>query len=312
MLVAGAATALAGRAAHANVSRTHWQGRAFGAEVSIVIADGDVERARFALADAAAAIENLERALSLYRRDSDLVRLNASGHLDDPPAALVDVLHVAQTMSAVSEGAFDATVQPLWDVYAHSGGGALDFDEALEQARARVGWRRVRVAPDRIDFADPGTAVTLNGVSQGYAADRIVERLRAHGFRHVLADLGEFRALGGSSPATPWRVGIEWPHRRGLAAVIDLRDRALATSSPFGTTFDRTGEHHHLFDPRTGRSAHSWTSVSVVAETAVVADALSTAIAVAPMPAAEAILAKGGGLEALLIDRKGQAHRIRA
>jgi FAD:protein FMN transferase len=315
MLAAGA-TALAGRAAPAYVSRTEWHGRAFGAEVSIVIADGDVARAQLALEDAAAAIERLENALSLYRPNSGLVRLNAAGQLDDPPSALVDVFNVAQNVSALSDGAFDATVQPLWSVYANfaggAGWGAAGFGDALERAWARVGWRHVRVAPDQIDFAQPDMAATLNGVAQGYAADRVVERLRAHGFRHVLADLGEFRALGGASPATPWRVGIEWPQRRGFAAVMDLRDRALATSSPYGTTFDRTGERHHLFDPRTGRSAHGWTSVSVVAATATVADALSTAIAVAPMPAAEAILAKGGGLEALLIDRKGHVHRIRA
>ena len=94
--------------------------------------------------------------------------------------------------------------------------------------------------------------------------------------------------------------------------MLGLSGQAVATSSPLATTFDAQGERHHLFDPRTGRSARSWASVSVIAETAMRADALATAIAVAPEPAAEAILAAGGGSEAILIDRAGRIVRIRA
>jgi thiamine biosynthesis lipoprotein len=81
---------------------------------------------------------------------------------------------------------------------------------------------------------------------------------------------------------------------------------ALPTSGGYGTVFDALGRHHHLFDPKTGRSAHRCRSVSVTADTAVTADALSTALAVAPTDKAVGILRAGGGRAARLIDSAGE------
>lgn len=293
-----------------------WQGQAFGAETSITIGTDDVRHAHGALADAVAEIDRLERALSLYRRDSALVRLNTAGHLDDPPQALRAVLQAAAEVSRISGGAFDVTVQPLWEAHLRAAADPHGSDAAIEEARTHVGWQDVRIERQRISFARPRMAVTLNGIAQGYAADHIAEMLRTRGFDHVLADLGEFRAIGMRATGMPWRVGVAQPvGGRGpsaLATVLDLADRGLATSSPLGTPLDRAGIRHHLFDPHTGRCVATWASASVVAPTAMVADALSTAIAVAPPDAAQHILAAGGGIEAIVIDFGGGIRRLRA
>jgi thiamine biosynthesis lipoprotein len=311
------AAAVPGRPGAAERKPARWQGRAFGADATITIDAGDGADARRALAAAVAEIGRLEQALSLYRPDSALVRLNATGHLDDPPPMLCEVLAAAAQVSEISDGAFDATVQPLWQAHLRAARDPQGLDAAIERARERIGWRKVRLGPHRLSFDRPGMAVTLNGIAQGYAADRIAEVLRREGFDRVLADLGEHRAVGGRAAGQPWQIGIERPgngHRLadGIAAVVALTDRGLATSSPFGTPLDRLGTRHHLFDPRTGRSAASWASVSVIAPTAMTADALSTAMAVAPADAAAAILAGGGGIEAVLIDFEGRVRRLRA
>jgi thiamine biosynthesis lipoprotein len=312
LLAGSAATALPGPAAREETPFVRWHGHAFGAEVSLTIRDPDVVRSEAALRDCLAEIARLEDVLSLYRPDSALARLNARGALDAPPIELVEVLTAAGRMSANSDGAFDVTVQPLWSVYVRAQRDPRGFEERLQEARARIGWQRLRIAPDRVAFAAPGMAATLNGIAQGYAADRIAARLRARGFTHVLADLGEYRALGGRTPDEAWRIGIERPDSDDLAATLALSDAALATSSPSGFRFDTKDERHHLFDPRTGRSATSWAQVSVIAADATTADALSTAIAVAPMDAAESLLAAGGGREAVLIDAQGRLRRVRA
>ena len=87
-------------------------------------------------------------------------------------------------------------------------------------------------------------------------------------------------------------------------------DTAVATSGGYGTVFEPSGRFHHLFVPATGNCAHSWASVSVTAATATIADALSTAIAVAPRDHAGALLRAGGGIAALLIDQDGNTHRV--
>lgn len=310
-LLAGAAAALATPAA-AEVPVVRWRGVAFGAEAVVSIRDPDRTKAERALAACRGEIERIERVFSLRRRDSALARLNAEGAIEDPPAELVEALSFASHLSRISDGAFDVTVQPLWGIYVRAQRNrfrrARAFAAAVDEARSRIDWRRLAVSADRIRFSSSGMATTLNGLVQGYATDRIAERLRSAGFPHVLVDLGELRGMGERRPGEPWRIGVGAPGHPDVAAVIDLADGAVATSSPQATAFDAAVHHHHLFDPHTGRSAQSWSSVSVVAPTAMLADALSTAIAVAPRSAAEALLAAGGGARAVLMDGDRIVH----
>ena len=309
------AAALPRRAAASGPGFTRWRGLAFGADVAICIEDDDRESAQLAIADAVAEMRRLEQTLSLYLPDSALVRLNASGCLEQPPQALRDVLAAAMRVSEISDGAFDVTVQPLWEAHMRAARDTTRFELAVEAARARVGWRKVRLESHRVSFEQPDMAVTLNGIAQGYAADRVAFRLRSHGFRHVLADVGEYRAIGGHALGHPWRLGIESPvplrSLQSIADVVEMDDGGLATSSPFGTPFNRDASRHHLFDPQTGRSSASWASVSVIAATAMLADALSTAIAVAPADRAADVLTAGGGIAAILIDFSGAVRRLR-
>ena len=218
--------------------------------------------------------------------------------------------------AARTNGAFDPSVQPLWTLYAgYFAAPAPDPAgppaAAVEAARAKVDWRRIRVDDAGVVLTATGMALTLNGIAQGFITDRVADRLRAQGITHVLLDLGEMRALGAHPGGTPWRIGIADP--RDPAEVLEsvaLMDTALATSGGYGTVFEPSGRFHHLFVPATGNCAHSWASVSVTAATATIADALSTAIAVAPRDQAGALLRAGGGMAALLIDQDGNTHRL--
>src|SRR5512132_1365639 len=177
----------------------------------------------------------------------------------------------ARRFGELTGGAFDVTVQPLWQLYAaHFTAHPDDADgpSAAELRRAcHLGdFRRIEVAPGRITLP-PEMAFTLNGIAQGYITDRIAELLRARGWTDVLIDLGELRGLGGHPDGRPWTIGLPDPRRaQALIAEIPLGQRAAATSAGSGTTFDRAGRYHHLFVPRTGRSATTYSAVTVVAE----------------------------------------------
>src|SRR5690606_30853106 len=93
----------------------------------------------------------------------------------------------------------------------------------------------------------------------------------------ILVDTGELRALGGAPDGGAWPVRLETGER------LALRQRALATSAPLGTTFDEAGRDGHILDPATGRPAPSqWRAVSISAPSAAIADALATAACLAP------------------------------
>jgi thiamine biosynthesis lipoprotein len=91
---------------------------------------------------------------------------------------------------------------------------------------------------------------------------------------------------------------------------LDLCDRSLCTSGGYGTKFEVTGRFHHLFDPATGASAHHYIAVSVFAASAMVADALSTALYVTPPERGAAVLASFPGVSALATKPDGTVQRL--
>jgi len=277
-----------------------WSGAAMGTTARLVLQGGDRAAAAQAVGRCLVELARLERVFSLFQPDSALARLNRDGRLDAPPAELVEVLDAARRMHALSSGAFDPTVQPLWDLYARHGSDA--HPAMVAAALARVGMDRVSVSGRGIAFPEPGMALTLNGIAQGYITDRIAALLRDHGFRHVLVDLGELRALGPRADGLPWRVGVEGP---GAALALDLDGLAAATSSGAGTAVDAAGRVQHIFDPATGRSSRQARRVTVVARDATTADALSTALCVVPPDRVHACFAASGALAAYVVPADG-------
>ena len=308
---------------HASDRRTVsvWRGTAMGALASMTLVHPDRAKAQAVIAECVGEIERLESIFSLYRPASAISRLNDAGQLAHPPHALVELLSFALALSRDTAGAFDPTIQPLYRLYARhfsqprptSAGPSAREIEAVLRA---VDFRAVDVAGSRIVLRRAGMALTLNGVAQGYITDRIAERLRGSGFDDVLVDIGEARALGLGRDGVPWRAGIADPRRpEAIVAHVTLgegRDRhaALATSGGYGMRFGPDPSIHHLFDPRTGRSANQWLSVSVTAGRATVADGLSTSLAIVPPRRGAALLRAHGPARAYFVDARGVVSRM--
>ena len=272
------AAAPAAARAHAGTARL-WTGQALGARVSIRL---DHSEAKAIAARVMAEIDRLEGILSLYRPESALCRLNREGQLIAPPFELLDCLSLADAVHRASNGRFDPSVQPLWALWAESAavGGRPDAD-AIKEARRRTGWDKIAFDATAITLR-PGMALTLNGIGQGYVADRVASLLEAENLTDILIDTGELRAIGGK----PEGDGISregWPVRLETGGRVALRQRALATSAPLGTTFDQTGKDGHILDPATGMPARApWRAVSISAASAAIADALATSACLMP------------------------------
>ncbi|MHC4993647.1 MAG: FAD:protein FMN transferase [Planctomycetota bacterium] len=299
-----------GRAAGApdlrRVSRTD---HALGSAVTLTALHHDESAARAALDAAFDELERVEDLMSVYRSDSQLGRLNATGRLDRPHPYLLEVLRHAQAVARRSRGAFDVTVQPLWRLYREAQrAGAAPSAKAIESARALVDYRELRVTGRRVELRRDGARVTLNGIAQGFAADRVMRVLRERGVEHAIIDTGEIAPLGARADGDPWKVGIQHPRRPDAClALAALRGRCLATSGDYATVFSDDHERHHLFDPRTGRSAGALASVSVVAPTAMAADALSTAVFVLGPAGGAELISRTPGADALLVTKDGSA-----
>ncbi|MCC0029229.1 MAG: FAD:protein FMN transferase [Brucellaceae bacterium] len=252
-----------------------WEGFALGATCSIAISVGQQAQSEAALDAALAEIGRMEALFSLYRADSALMRLNRAGRLDDPAPDMVRLLGLSDDVYRLTAGRFDPTIQPVWRLLAETRG--YPDAASLAAARALVGWQHVICGSRSVVFAKPGMALTLNGIAQGYATDRVADVLRANGCTGVLADIGEIAAIGERAPGQPWRIAVA---ERGDSAPeehVELADMSIATSSPHGTVLDADGRVGHIVDPLGEGAPPQWRRVSVIHPSAAMADGLSTA-----------------------------------
>ena len=300
--------------AHAKSSLLQWRDTAMvglGTTLSLRAGHTNGEQARIALDAAVAAIRHVEAQMSLFNPNSALSTLNREGVLNNPHPDLVRVLQLAQQVSAQSQGAFDVTVQPLWLAWATAQrAGRLPTQDEINVARARVGWRKLEVTADRVRFLRPGMALTLNGIAQGFAGDLARRVLEAHGIEHALIDTGEWSAWGQSPEQGRWTLGIANPRmdsssQSALIAKISMDGRAMATSSDAHYRFGQDDIHHHIFDPHTGYSPRSISSVTVLATSCALADALTKVMFMGD--AAQALsLAKRWNVDVLVVEKNGR------
>lgn len=298
--IAGSGLLLVRRAAHA-----------FGTGVSISVVHGDPGQAERAIDAALREIRAIESVFSLYRGDSQLVELNRTGRLGSPHPMLVEVLARAQSLSATTHGAFDVTVQPLWQLWSRgAAAGRLPVAAEIDAARRRTGWRRLQVARDEIALRGDGMSVTLNGIAQGYAGDRVMAVLGGFGIAHALIDTGELGALGSNGGGRPWSIGVRSPRPpMELLGTLATASGFVATSGDYETAFSADLAHHHILDPRTGDSPTELSSVTVVAPTGLLADGLSTAAFVLGAKAGRALVERHGA-RALFVRKDGVLQSV--
>lgn len=300
------------RAASAEARLIRWEGTALGAPASLALYHHDEQAARGAIQAAVAELERLEAVFSLYRADSAMAQLNREGRIDSAPAEMVTLVGEALKMAEMTDGWFDPTVQPLWQAYLAYEGDAPD-PASLAAARTLVDWRGVAMDGDTIRFDRAGMGMTLNGIAQGWITDRVAEILRGHGLERMLVDMGEPKALAAKPDGSTWRIGIADPTDPARTITsVEVVDRAVATSGGYGTTFDAARRFTHLMNPRTGETAQAQASATIIAGNAALADALSTALAVAPAASRQAILSRTGDITAIMVGPDGLVTTLTA
>ena len=284
-----------------------WRGAALGAQAQITVWHARPAHARATLIRIEAELARLGRIFDLHDARSEIARLNSTGRLTAPSADMRHVLGAALVVAEASGGAFDPTIQPLWRARFE---GALP--ERVASAQARVGWADVDLGARAIRLARPGAQITLNGIAQGYVADRIAMMLDQAGFAEALIDAGEVRALGSGPGDQGHLISLIDPvDPRQIAAGPGLRlsDTALAVSGGYGLRLADGG--HHIVDPASGRSAGTLTEAVVSHQSAMMADAWSTALYVAgPERAAQMITAGGPEMGARLRLADGRVVRF--
>jgi len=271
------------RRAEASPHAVTWKGQALGAPATLILHHEDKAKAAQLINRVVAEVSRLETVFSLYTGESALCELNRVGALVAPPEDMASLLHACRTFWQSTDGAFDPTIQPLWLLYRdHFSVANADpsgpSPAEITQTLTRIGFDSVKFNRDRIVLSRPNMGLTLNGVAQGYITDRIVELLREGGVTSSLVDMGENRAIGTQGDGRRWRIGLaESEDDERLDTILNVDNKAVATSSAAGFHFDDAERFGHILDPRSGRSPSHYKRMTVIANDATTADALSTA-----------------------------------
>jgi thiamine biosynthesis lipoprotein len=303
-------SALAGQSIPNNIQPLVWRERSllgFGTTLWLRAAHSNEDQLELALNQAVFAIRQVEADMSLFNPESAVSRLNRTGELRKPSAQLMSVLSLARYVFARSQGAFDVTVQPLWQLWSQvPAGEKLPNQKQLQSKRQLVNWRALETSPDMIRLNTKGMGVSLNGIAQGYAADLVRAVLQSHGVAHALIDTGETATLGNAPGSKTWRFGVQSAaNAYSPLPVITADARAIATSSDSHTAFTPDHVHHHIFNPHTGDSPRYWASATVIAPSCALADALTKVFFMCP-PQLVKRTASYWGVDVVLQDKQGK------
>jgi thiamine biosynthesis lipoprotein len=287
----------------AGLQAVHWQGYTLGAIGRFTLYTEKPDAAKQLLQTCFKEIQQLEKIFSLYDHHSELCQLNRSGHLENPDPAWLPLLEAVDSAHQLTGGTFDPTIQTLWQCYSrhykqHPNSATEPLPASVKTALESGGWEKLHYDRNSISLPQAKTQISLNGIAQGFITDHISEILKSEGYQNVLVELGETRALGPHPQQRPWRLAIpDANHAKAIHTIAELDNRALATSAANGSSLSENHAVPHLINPRTGRPAPAWKSVSVLAKTATEADALSTGLSFASAEQIDSLRRKRPDLE---------------
>ena len=239
------------------------------------------------LDDAFARIREIDWLMKYTGPESDVAAVNraATGEGVLVGDSTLAVVKRGLYFSAIRKGRFDISIGPLVELWGIGKDvqGEVPPDEAIAEALALVDYREVEVDGNRVSLNRSGMAIDLGGIAKGYAADEVARIFREAGVEHALINLGgNVLAFGSKPDGSPWRIGVQDPasNRGAYIGVLRVTDRAVVTSGPYERFFFQDGKrYHHILDTSTGYPVENGlTSVTIVAESSMDADALSTLV----------------------------------
>jgi thiamine biosynthesis lipoprotein len=279
-----------------------------------VVERGEDAPADQALEAAETVLRGVELRMSIWMGTTELARFNAAraGELAPLSHETMEVLKAAREMTEQTHGAFDPTCRPVLELWKECQQDDREpVPEEMAQALDRVGWRWIRLQDKGAEKLKDGVSVDLGAFAKGYAVDRAVEAMRAARARGGMVQCGgDLRVFGLAERSVKWPIGINDPFEPAGALrpeVLFISDLAVSTSGNYRRYFTIQGRRRsHIIDPRNGQPVDAVPQVTVVAASATLSEAWSTALSVL---GPEGVRLLPAGVECMLIT--GTDHQAR-
>lgn len=263
-------------------------------------------------------IKDLEALMTINAPRGDINKLNENagkGFVELNPETIL-VLKNAQKISELSGGAFDVTIGPVvksWGIGTETP--QIPSAASLNELVTLIDYTDVQLdeAGNKASLQRPGQIVDLGGIAKGYAGDAAKTIYQKNGIKSALINLGGNVVAHGQKPdGSAWNIGIQNPRSPTgeIVGFIPVSDQAVVTSGDYQRYFEKDGKRYwHVMDPRTGFPAESGImSVTVIADSSVEADGLSTACFVLGLDKGRELLQRYGPVEAIFITTDKRIH----
>ena len=258
-------------------------------------------------------MSRVDQLMSPYIASSELSQINENAALRPVSVSqeLFDLISLALRHGQWSGGIFDITYASVGQLYNYRKA-IQPQDKTLKQALSLIDYRSVTLDSDtrRISFAKQGTKIDLGGIAKGHAVDRAILILHQGGVRHATVSAGGDSRILGDRRGWPWMMGIKDPRGEGHIVSLPLQDLSVSTSGDYERYFiDQSGiRHHHIINPKDGRSASQVRSVTILGPNATMTDALSTTVFVMGVKQGLGYINGIADVSAIIIDGEGKLH----
>ena len=260
------------------------------------------------------AVSNIGKEMSIFDENSVLSKINreAFSKAVSLTPNIAFVLEQSLYFSKFSNGAFDVTAKKLSDLWGFTSGKEyVPAEDEIKKVLTEVGYKNILISDDgenkKVSFAVNGIELDFGGIAKGYACDLAVQKLKEFGIENAMVNIGgNIFALGNAPGKNGWQIAVRNPRdAEKFAGIVRLKNQAVSTSGDYEQFFLRgEARYSHIIDPTTGFPVKGSVAVSVISESAMVSDALSTAFFVLGLNDTEKIVSKMNSVEVLFYYEK--------
>ncbi len=265
-------------------------------------------------------VNRLDNVMSNYKPESDLSKINRKAASESVSCddELAYIIEQSIEYGDITQGAFDITIGPLmkkWGFFKAQG--RIPDNNELDSVLQSVSYKNIRIEEKTkkslfrgsnsekvISFVNPHTQVDLGGIGKGYAVDVAMKLLRKNGIRSALINFaGNVYASGSPPGRKSWIIGLQHPRNsKEILGSFEVTDKAVSTSGDYEKFFTMNGERYsHIIDPRSGIPVKGIASVTIIADSATKADALSTGVFVLGLDKGMKLIEKLSDVEGIIV-----------
>ena len=288
--------------------KQHWD--IMGTRVGVELWHSDSLIAKQAIKTVHSEMQRIDQSMSPFIKNSEvsLINRDATKHPIKISNELFTLIEKAQTISRQSNGTFDITFASIGYLYNYRKN-QRPSNKVIQNTLSKINYKKIQLNPktSEIFFKQQNVRIDLGGIAKGHAVDRCIAKLKALGIKHAVVSAGGDSRLIGDKRGKPWVTGIRHPrYKNKYIAILPLENTAISTSGDYERFFIEDNiRYHHIIQPKTGKSATTSQSVTVLGPNSTTADALSTTLFILPTQKALKLINSLPLFEAIIINKEG-------